>query len=502
MKLILLLLVVILCFYWIKLEKKRNTRLIKEIIDSFRNNSEVENLPSEIKENYTQLYKELKKQKNELENSLSGLKEYRNELEITYDVLIKKSSMLEYMNQALEKKVSNLSNLNALSRTVLSVIELEKTVGIILDAYFVLTGAKRISLYLWEKGNLKLQKVKGNVRFRGELNFDPIELESYTTVDYEKVYEGLSHQFRVSDDETVIMSPLVVKDKQLGVIFVIEDKEKLIDIDQEMISALVIQISIAINNAKIYADLLIKERISKELELAARIQKKIIPQDVKNILGLQVANYFGPAKEIGGDYYDYYLYNNETFSITMADVSGKGVPAAFLMALARAILRTLCTRGVEPRKDLRDLNKIIYPDINEDMFITIMHCKFNYETKELTYSNAGHNPIIIYNAVEDEIQLRTVKGLAIGFLEEYNYVQDKTTLNQNDIVVLYTDGITECENEKKELFGMERLKKIIYDNRFENVEIIKNNLLKELDKFKNTREQSDDITFVILKNLE
>ena len=131
-----------------------------------------------------------------------------------------------------------------------------------------------------------------------------------------------------------------------------------------------------------------------------------------------------------------------------------------------------------------------------------MHCKFNYKNKELTYSNAGHNPIIIYSAEEDKIELKTVKGIAIGFLEEYNYIQEKTKLNKNDIVVLYTDGITECENEKKELFGMERLKKIIYDNRFENVEIIKNNLLKELDRFKNTREQSDDITFVILKNVE
>ena len=161
MEIILILLVLVLCFYWIKLEKKRDTKLIKDIIESLRNDTELEELPEEIKDKYSQLFKELKKQKNELDNSISGLKEYRDELEITYDVLIKKSSMLEYMNQALEKKVSNLSNLNALSRTVLSVIELDKTVGIILDAYFVLTGAKRISLYLWEKGNLKLQKVKG-----------------------------------------------------------------------------------------------------------------------------------------------------------------------------------------------------------------------------------------------------------------------------------------------------------------------------------------------------
>lgn len=484
-------------------EKKRILRALDDVLDCLDKGENCSKfIPKLVRKKYKELNLKIEKQKNELDNSISGLKEYREELEATYDSLIKKSDMLKYANQALEKKVANLSNLNALSRTVLSVIELEKIVGIILDAYFVLTGVKRISLYLWEGGELKLKKTKGNIKFKGGLFFEKFELESFTSEDYMAIYQELSRQFRVETTERVIVSPLVVKDKQLGVIFVIEDKEKAIDADDELISSLVIQISIAINNAQIYSELLIKERISKELEVAARMQKKVIPQDIKNVLGLDVANYFAPAKEIGGDFYDYYIHGENLFSITMADVSGKGVPAAFLMALARSIMRTLATKGVAPREDLEGLNQIIYQDITEDMFITVMHCKYDYNTKRLYYSNAGHNPILIYHAKEKIIRKHTVKGIAIGFLENCSYGEDSVVLEKDDIVILYTDGIVECQNEENEFFGFEKLEEIIYENREREVEDIKNRLLQEIENFRGNAEQGDDITFVILKNVE
>lgn len=488
--------------YLLKKQEREHLAIINNILDSFTENQEIENIPDEVKDKYKNFFNDLRKQKKELDISIDGLKEYKNELEITYNALIKKTTQLEYSNQALERRVANLSNINALARTVLSVMEIERTVDIILDAYFVLTGAKRISLYLWEKGNLKLKKIKGNIKCKNELSYEEDQLKFFTSDDYVRIYTNLSKEFNITEEETVIVSPLVVKGKELGVIFVVEDKEKLIDLDEETISALVIQISIAINNARIYSDLLVKERMSKELELASRMQKKIIPQDVKYIFGLEVANYFEPAKEIGGDYYDYVAHPNETFSVTMADVSGKGVPAAFLMALARSILRTLSTRGIEPKEELNALNQIIYQDITEDMFITIMHCKFDYKTKTLTYSNAGHNPILVYKSAIDEIVSYSVKGVAIGFVENYEYRQASLKLDRGDIVVLYTDGITEAENQKKELFGMERLKKVIYKNKNASAEEIKQSLLASLEDFKDNYEQVDDSTFVILKNNE
>src|SRR3712207_4879580 len=133
-----------------------------------------------------------------------------------------------------------------------------------------------------------------------------------------------------------IISPLSVNHEEMGVIYIIEDKDKMIDIDEEMMSALGIQIGTAIKNARAYYELLSKERISQELAVASRIQNRILPEDIHSVDSLQIAKYFKPAKEIGGDYYDYGILRDDIFFITIADVSGKGVPAAFLMALGRS----------------------------------------------------------------------------------------------------------------------------------------------------------------------
>lgn len=494
-------LVIGLMLYYSKKKEEEMTEAMMTILTSIRNKKQLEDVPEILKEEYEDTIKNVIKQDLELENSIGELREYRKELEETYNSLVQKSTQLEYSNQILERRVENLSNLNSLSRAVLSVLDLDNIINIILDAYFVLTGAKRISLYLWEAEGLINKKTKGECNFKENLLFSEEEIKEFTKKDYQEMYEKLSKKFILADNEVIVISPLVVKEKQLGVIYVIEDKNKLIDLDEETISALVIQVSIAINNAQIYSELIVKERISNELDVASRIQKKILPADVDEIFGLEIAQYFESAKEIGGDYYDYTILDDNVFSITIADVSGKGVPAAFLMALGRSVLKTLTLTGdFAPNENLNELNKIIYSDITEDMFITMMHSKYNKENKTLYYSNAGHNPIVVYRASTDSIELHTVKGVAIGFLEEYKYRQGEIQLNKGDIVIFYTDGITEAENSNKEMFGLERLKEVIYNNKNKSPKELRKVILESINRFRKDYEQTDDLTFVILKS--
>lgn len=494
-------LVIGLMLYYSKKKEEEMTEAMMTILTSIRNKKQLEDVPEILKEEYEDTIKNVIKQDLELENSIGELGEYRKELEETYNSLVQKSTQLEYSNQILERRVENLSNLNSLSRAVLSVLDLDNIINIILDAYFVLTGAKRISLYLWEAEGLINKKTKGECNFKENLLFSEEEIKEFTKKDYQEMYEKLSKKFILADNEVIVISPLVVKEKQLGVIYVIEDKNKLIDLDEETISALVIQVSIAINNAQIYSELIVKERMSNELDVASRIQKKILPADVDEIFGLEIAQYFEPAKEIGGDYYDYTILDDNVFSITIADVSGKGVPAAFLMALGRSVLRTLTLTGdFAPNENLNELNKIIYSDITEDMFITMMHSKYNKENKTLYYSNAGHNPLVVYRASTDSIELHTVKGVAIGFLEEYKYRQGEIQLNKGDIVIFYTDGITEAENSNKEMFGLERLKEVIYNNKNKSPKELRKVILESINRFRKDYEQTDDLTFVILKS--
>lgn len=494
-------LVIGLMLYYSKKKEEEMTEAMLTILTSIRNKKQLEDVPEILKEEYEDTIKNVIKQDLELENSIGELREYRKELEETYNSLVQKSTQLEYSNQILERRVENLSNLNSLSRAVLSVLDLDNIINIILDAYFVLTGAKRISLYLWEAEGLINKKTKGECNFKENLLFSEEEIKEFTKKDYQEMYEKLSKKFILADNEVIVISPLVVKEKQLGVIYVIEDKNKLIDLDEETISALVIQVSIAINNAQIYSELIVKERMSNELDVASRIQKKILPADVDEIFGLEIAQYFEPAKEIGGDYYDYTILDDNVFSITIADVSGKGVPAAFLMALGRSVLKTLTLTGdFAPNENLNELNKIIYSDITEDMFITMMHSKYNKENKTLYYSNAGHNPLVVYRASTDSIELHTVKGVAIGFLEEYKYRQGEIQLNKGDIVIFYTDGITEAENSNKEMFGLERLKEVIYNNKNKSPKELRKVILESINRFRKDYEQTDDLTFVILKS--
>lgn len=469
------------------------------LIRSLKNKEKLLDVPLNIKAEYDETINNILAQEKELKNSIEELKEFREELDITYNTLVLKSSQLEYSNQILELRVKNLFDLNQISRNISSQFNLEKIINTITDAYFILTPTKRMSIYLWENGILTNKKIKGVIDYSANIEYPIDAFYKFTKDDFNKIYYDLTRNITILNGEKVTISPLKVKDKEIGVIFTIQDKEKLIDLNKEMISALAIQAAIAIDNANSHAELLIKERIQRELDLAANIQKQILPAHIDGVKNIEIATYFAPAKEIGGDYYDYSIKDN-IFSISIADVSGKGAPAAFLMALSRSMLKTInYVSNFSPAEELNLFNKIIYNDITEDMFITIMNTKYNMNTGELIYSSAGHNPLIIYRKENDEVELFGTKGVAIGFMPEYSYKERRIKLSKNDIVVFYTDGIIEAENPNRELFGIERLQDIIFENADLSAEKLKAKILNSILEFRENYEQVDDITFVILK---
>lgn len=469
------------------------------IITGLKNKQKIDNIPDNIKAEYEETLNKIITQENNLNSSIEELKEFRDELDITYNTLVLKSSQLEYTNQVLELRVKNLSDLNQLSRNISSMFDLTKIIDTISDAYFVLTPTKRMMIYIWEDGKLTNKKIKGAINLNKNIEYPLEAFKKFTKDDFNKIYYDLTREIIVLNDEKIIITPLKVKEKELGVILTIQDREKLIDLNKEMISALAIQASIAIDNAKSHNELLVKERISQELSLAASIQKQILPDYIEGVRGLDLATHFAPAKEIGGDYYDYSIKNN-IFSISIADVSGKGVPAAFLMALSRSMLKTInYVSNYGPAEELNLFNKIIYKDITEDMFVTIMNTKYDMDTNQLTYSSAGHNPLVIYRKSSDTLETCGTKGVAIGFIPDYSYKENTITLKNGDIAVFYTDGIIEAEDNIKNLFGIERLSGIIMENKNLSANELKEKILKGILEFRNGYEQVDDITFVILK---
>ena len=202
-------------FLLLRNQEKENVHVMEKVLRSLKEKKLYDKIPPELKEQYIETLHKIIKQDLELDNSIEELREYRKELEVTYNALVDKSRKLEYSNQVLETRVTNLSNINSLSRTVLSIVELDHIINIILDAYFVLTGAKKVSLYLWEEGKLINKQTRGNVNFRGEVSY-PIEiLQKFTYQDYKRVYEELKKGFQISPDEVIVVSPLLVKGENL-----------------------------------------------------------------------------------------------------------------------------------------------------------------------------------------------------------------------------------------------------------------------------------------------
>lgn len=494
---ILIVIVVIFCFiiFAIALKKVNESHVdsMNKLMRSIVNRIDDPDIDEDIRDGYDELMEELQKQEQALYESVEEINSYKKELNMTYKSLLAKSTELEYSNSVLEKRVANLSNLNAVGRSVLSELDLEKIISIIMDAFFVLTGVKKIAIYLWEDNKLVNKAFKGNLKEVRDYNFHDEEL------DYPSIYEDISREI-IEKNERVVYSKLNVKGKELGVIYIIsgEDEEG-IRSEKETVNALAMHVAIAMNNSKMYSELAVKERLGKEISIASNIQKNLLPKDVKIPFKLDKAEYFEPAKEIGGDYYDYNVYDENCLFITIGDVSGKGVPASLLMTTIRATLKTLCHKDDNVADILINLNNFVCPDMSEEMFVTIFHSLYDSENKRLYYSNAGHNPLIVYKKNRDEIIEETVKGTAIGFFEGYRYKLGKIELEEGDILVYYTDGITEAENRTKELYGVDRLKDVVYENSGESAMEIKEKILTSVEHFREGHEQVDDITLLVIK---
>jgi len=482
---------VLIFFIFFNLVIQRKKIIIKEkkILESLYTEEEKPKLTNDIEI----VYDEAKKK---ITEKLDKYKKVSKEIQHNF---LAKSTELEYMNDLLQKKVSNLSTLDAIGKSVISELNLEKIIDIILDSYLVITRVEKIALYFWDNEKLEKKTSRGNFTLqKSSKNEENIKI--LEKVKYAKDYYYLAKSLKTDKDE-VIIAPLISKHKELGIIILIKDiSTKQFDKEEiQLILAITRHLAIAINNSIMYNVLAEKEKIEKEISLAADIQKNLLPIAIEKINNIRISEYFKPAKMIGGDFYDYFISPKNDFGILIGDVSGKGMPAALLMTLLRSIWKTLLVYEKYPENILTKLNKIIYSDMGNDMFSTLFYSLYKFEERTLYFSNAGHNPIIYYKSSENIIEEINVKGAAIGFIKNYEYKMKKMKISEDDILVYYTDGITEAKNEKNELFGKKKLIEIIMKNKNETPEVIKEKIIEEINEHEKMQNQADDITLIVIK---
>jgi sigma-B regulation protein RsbU (phosphoserine phosphatase) len=250
-------------------------------------------------------------------------------------------------------------------------------------------------------------------------------------------------------------------------------------------------------NQTLLAD--IDRSLKREINLAKNIQATLLNCTPPKLTMGEITGISIPARQVGGDYYDFCELPDGKIRMLIGDVMGKGIPAAMLMILTRGAFRSLSQKAKGPAETLTLLNQALYEDLRSlRSFVTLFCADWDSETKKLSYSNAGHNhPLLISNS--QEYKFLESKGIMVGGLQNQKYEEYEITMEKDDYVFFYTDGIIEAENTEGEFFGKDRLIELLTRNSFSKVTEVKESVLKELQFFTHNHYQKDDITMLIFK---
>lgn len=277
------------------------------------------------------------------------------------------------------------------------------------------------------------------------------------------------------------------------------------DLNEDLIplfQTLANQAAIAIENAKLQQQRIEKELIDKELDVARTIQSGFWPKEVPNIPNYRVAGCSKPAKSVGGDYYDYIqIPGTKRWGFTVADVTGKGMPAALLMATMRASLRSHVENNNNVSASINKVNKLIFEDSPIDKFITAIYGELNMETHTFNYVNAGHNNPYKLSVNHHELTKLNVGGVMLGIMDPVDFTEDSITLEPGEKLILFSDGIPEARDYKGDFFGDEAFEKWLLDHSSLSPSQMMMNLLKTIETFARGAPQSDDITLIIIERM-
>lgn len=241
------------------------------------------------------------------------------------------------------------------------------------------------------------------------------------------------------------------------------------------------------------------ERVETELNIAANIQKNLLPTDFPASNAYELYASMKPAKEVGGDFYDFFMVDEDHLAFIIADVSGKGVPAALFMVTAKTLLKTYTQFSKEEDKVFSKVNDILCENNEEGLFVTCWMGILELSTGTLRYVNAGHNPPAIFNNENGYTFLKGKRGLILAAMEGMKYRENEIVLKPGDRLFLYTDGVTEAHNTNNELYGEDRLIRILNETRKKSVREVLETIEKNLQIFSGNKEQFDDITMLMIQ---
>ncbi|MDZ7344807.1 MAG: SpoIIE family protein phosphatase [candidate division KSB1 bacterium] len=301
--------------------------------------------------------------------------------------------------------------------------------------------------------------------------------------------------------KSVVCIPIRSKAQLIGILTVANKKtpEPFSAEDLRLLSIIAAQSAQLIRNSQLQQEALEKKRLEQELAMAREIQLGLLPKRFPKTAGLEISSYFNSADEVSGDYYDYFYLGPDKIGMVLADVSGHGASAALLMTMVKGILHAITQNFVSPDRVLAEMNAILDKIIPKDKFVTMLFLVFDLQNKTLRYSNAGHNPLLFFDQQSQQVQMVQLRGPALGLTKLAVFQPKEIPLNPGDLLLIYTDGVTESFNAQGEMFEEERLMQAVQETVSEPAGKIIAHLNNKLRAFTGNLPQADDVAMIAVK---
>jgi len=417
---------------------------------------------------------------------------------------------LEEENLRLKSAVEELSILNEISVAISSTMKVEEINKLIISKCIKSIGVEQGAVTLLGEDQAEpfktfvrvMDKKPDNIPYRLGMsltgwmlkNQKPLLINDIAT---DARFSGIS--LETAEIKSILSVPLKVKNKIIGLISLFNKKgEGFTQEDLRLLSIIAIQSAQTIESARLYEEELKLADLEEDLKTARRIQQSLLPKENPVIAGIEIFGRSISAKEVGGDYYDFIKIDDSHLGIVIADVVGKGTPAALLMANLQATLRGQALIDRSVKDTVTKVNFMMTRSMEMGKFITLFYGILDTENKTFTYTNAGHNYPFLLDRGGSAKTLEK-GGIVLGTLADSVYEEGTVQLAPGSLLLLYTDGITEAANDNDEMFEEERLLELLKGSQKISVQELSSKIVDSVVSFQGSRPQSDDLTLVLIK---
>jgi sigma-B regulation protein RsbU (phosphoserine phosphatase) len=418
-------------------------------------------------------------------------------------------------NARLRSAVDELSILNDIATAVSSASSLERTIELIVHKCIKHLKVEQATITLLDT---KRMETPFHTIIRGadtSSEILPYRLDAELTgwmLKHQKplVSNDLKNdgRFQATDREScavrsVLSVPLVLKGRMIGLLNLFNKRagDDFTDADARLLGIIATQSAQVIEHSRLFAEEQALKLMQEEMKLAYKIQMDLLPKDAPRLAGYDIAGVSIPAKAVGGDYFDFIHLNERTLALCLGDVSGKGMPAALLMANLQATLRGQVLVDPSPAECLRRSNALLFRSTDADKFATLFYGILDGGTHRLAYANAGHNYPLMLKSGGEPVRL-DLGGLVLGCLEEFRYAEGVVEFDPGDTLLIYSDGITESFDANEEEFGEERLASILRTASANTAAHLIDQIMTAARAHAGELSQMDDMTLLVIRRSE